>query len=405
MAGGRPVRAEIADSLTTSFGSALLDGNAAAPTSVDQLAALCAWASTNGWRWRISGSGTWGGGDTPADLELSTRHLRQIIAIAPDDLVVTVEAGVTLSELATALVPHRLWWPVDPPGGGTRSIGSVVATATAGPLRHGYGPVRDQVLGCTVVTADGRLVETGGRVVKNVAGFDLPRLHAGGFGAFGVIVLLHLRLRALPERDLTLVAGGARHDLLAAAHAARESGIGLCALELLSPGAAGPGEWSLAARLAGTGAGIEGEAARLRTTTGLPWRALTAGEAAGFWSALAAATGSGATTFRLGCLTSDVEDTLRLIDAVAGAGVISAGAASGQVRCSGEMAGAAIARLREQLASREVPLTIERSPWPIRRAEGHYGALRTGVGPLTGKLRALFDPHGSIAVALEGEHG
>ena len=399
------MRAEIADSLTTSFGSALLDGEAAAPASVNQLTALCAWASARGWRWRISGSGAWGGRDTPADLELSTRRLKQVLAVAPDDLVATVEAGVTRAELATALVPHRLWWPVDPPGGDARSIGSVVATATAGPLRHGYGPVRDQVLGCTVVTADGRLVETGGRVVKNVAGFDLPRLHAGGFGAFGVIVLLHLRLRALPERDLTLVAEGDRHDLLAAAHVARNSGIGLCALELLSPDAASLAGWSLAARLSGTGAGIEGETGRLRTATGLAWRALTPGEAAGLWNALAAATASGTTTFRLGCLTTDVAPTLQLLDAVTGAGVISAGAASGQIRCSGEMAGAAIAQLREQLASRQIPLTIERSPWPIRRAEGHYGALRTGVGPIMGKLRTLFDPHGSIAVALEGEHG
>jgi glycolate oxidase FAD binding subunit len=402
MAGRRSVRAEIADRLTSSFGAALRDGEAAAPGSVEQLAAVCAFASERGWHWRISGRGSWGGTDTPADLELSSRRLNRVIAVAPDDLVVTVEGGVTLAELATALLPHRLWLPVDPPGGDARSIGSVVATATAGPLRHGYGPVRDQVLGCTVVTADGRVVETGGRVVKNVAGFDLPRLHAGGFGAFGVIARLHLRLRALPERDLTLLTEGERPDLLAAAHAARDSGIGLWALELLSPQAASAGRWCLAARLAGTGAGVEGEATRLRSTTGLPWRVVEAGR---FWNALATAAGSGSTTFRLGCLTNDVESTLELLDDVEGAGVISAGAGSGQIRCSGEVSGARLAALRQQLAGREVPLTIERAPWVVRRAEGHFGALRTGVGPILGKLRALFDPRGSIAVALEGEHG
>jgi glycolate oxidase FAD binding subunit len=405
MAGRKPVRAGVAASLTRSFGPALLDGDVAAPASVEQLAAVCASASTQGWRWRISGSGGWSGSDTPADLELSTRRLKQVIAIAPDDLVVTVESGVTLAELAAALVPYRLWWPVDPPGGDARSIGSVVATATAGPLRHGFGPVRDQVLGCTVVTADGRLVETGGRVVKNVAGFDLPRLHAGGFGAFGVIVILQLRLRALPERDLTLVAEGDRSSLLAAAHAARDSGIGLCALELISPEAANLERWCLAARLVGTGAGTEGEATRLRTISALPWRELAAGEAAGFWNALAAATGSGSTTFRLGCLTNDVGHILQLLDAIAGATAISAGPGTGQIRCSGEVAGSAIAQLRTQLAGREIPLTIERAPWPVRCAQGHFGALRTGVGPILGGLRRLFDPHGSIVVALEGEHG
>src|SRR2546427_459396 len=97
------------------------------------------------------------------------------------------------------------------PGG--RSVGSVVATATAGPLRQGFGPVRDHLLGVTFVTGDGRIVQSGGRVVKNVAGYDLTKLEAGGFGAFGVIVLVHLRLRALPRVDQTLVLEGSRDDL------------------------------------------------------------------------------------------------------------------------------------------------------------------------------------------------
>src|SRR5207249_3367547 len=82
--------------------------------------------------------------------------------------------------------------------------------ATAGPLRQGFGAVRDHVLGVTFVTGDGRLVHSGGRVVKNVAGYDLTKLEAGGFGAFGVIVLVHLRLRALPRADQTFVLAGTR---------------------------------------------------------------------------------------------------------------------------------------------------------------------------------------------------
>ena len=87
---------------------------------------------------------------------------------------------------ARALAAQRLWLAIDPPGRPERSVGSVAATATAGPLREGFGPVRDHVLGCTVVTGDGRIVRAGGRVVKNVAGFDLAKLHVGGFGAFGI---------------------------------------------------------------------------------------------------------------------------------------------------------------------------------------------------------------------------
>jgi len=399
------VKAEVATGLATAFGSALLDDGVAAPRSVEELARVCAFATEQGWRWRISGGGTWDGADTPADLELSTRRLKRLLSIAPADLVATVEGGVTIAELGAALLPHRLWLPVDPPGRGARSIGSVVATATAGPLRHGYGPVRDQLLGCTVVTPDGRMVETGGRVVKNVAGFDLPKLHTGGFGAFGIIARLHLRLRALPERDITLLAEGDRRQLLAAAQSARDSGIGLCALELLSPAAAGTGGWWLAARLAGTSAGVEGERSRLRTTTGLAWATLSGEQARNFWRTPGAAAQSGSTTFRLGCLTSGIESTLQLLGTTAGAGATFVGMGTGQVRWSGEINPSQLAGLRRELAAREVPLTIERAPWPVRRAEGHFGALRTGVGPILGRLRTLFDPHGSIVVALEGDHG
>jgi len=399
------VKTEIAAGFADAFGPALVESGAVAPDSAEELAGAAALATGRGWRWRISGRGTWDAGDAPADLELSTRRLARVLSIAPADLVATVEGGVTIAQLGAALLPHRLWWPVDPPGGDVRSVGSVVATATAGPLRHGYGPVRDQLLGCTVVMPDGRIVESGGRVVKNVAGFDLPKLHAGGFGAFGVIARLHLRLRALPERDVTLLAEGERSQLLAAAQSTRDSGVGLCAMELLSPAASGTSEWSLAARLAGTSAGVEGEMARLRTTTGLKWNEFADPHATSFRSILAAAARAGSSTLRLGCLASGFESTLRLLDRTAGPGPTFVGTGSGQVRWSGEIDSSRVGELRCELAAREVPLTIERAPWPLRRAAGHFGALRTGVKPILGRLRGLFDPGGSIVVALEGEHG
>src|SRR5207248_3386145 len=102
---------------------------------------------------------------------------------------------------------------IDPPGLAGRTLGSVISAATAGPLRHGFGPIKDHLLGVTFVTGDGRMVQSGGRVMKNVAGYDLTRLQAGGFGAFGVIVLVHLRLRALPRTDVTYLLEGAREDL------------------------------------------------------------------------------------------------------------------------------------------------------------------------------------------------
>ena len=154
--------------------------------------------------------------DAPADLAVSTRALDQVLSVSPADLVATVQAGTTHDALRRRLADEGMWLAVDPPGRPDRSLGSIVATGTAGPLRHGLGPIRDHLLGCTVATGDGRLVKAGGKVVKNVAGYDLTKLQVGGFGGFGIIAELHLRLRALPRADVTLLARGARDDLSAA---------------------------------------------------------------------------------------------------------------------------------------------------------------------------------------------
>src|SRR5207253_10372814 len=143
----------------------------------------------------------------------TARGLVGIPAVARQDLSAAAEAGLGCDLLGQQLADHGTWLALDPPGLAGRTLGSVVATATAGPLRHGFGPVRDHVLGVTFVTGDGRLVQSGGRVVKNVAGYDLTKLEAGGFGAFGVIVLVLLRLRALPRADQTFVLAGTREDL------------------------------------------------------------------------------------------------------------------------------------------------------------------------------------------------
>src|SRR6266704_2291962 len=206
-----------------------------APASPDAVALLLGTAREEGWHVRIEGAGTWLPADAPADLALTTRRLDKIPAIEPQDLSATAEAGIGCDVLRQQLADRGTWLALDPPGLAGRTLGSVIATATAGPLRHGFGAVRDHLLGVTFVTGDGRLVQSGGKVVKNVAGYDLTKLEAGGFGAFGVIVLVHLRLRALPRADQTLVLEGAREDLTQVAEDIAAAGIQPAALELVSP--------------------------------------------------------------------------------------------------------------------------------------------------------------------------
>jgi FAD/FMN-containing dehydrogenase len=374
----------------------------AVPESDDALAMVCALASEEGWKLRIEGAGTWLAADAPADLSLSTRSLNRLIALSPADLVATVQPGMPIESLQSELAAKGMWLALDPPGRPERTIGSIVATGTAGPLRLGFGPVRDHVLGCTAATGDGRLISAGGRVMKNVAGYDLTKLHVGGFGGFGVIAELHLRLRALPEVDVTLLARGNRDQLVRAGRDAREAQTAVVALELFSPALAAGAEWVLAARLTGAAAAVEAERERLAKATGLTWDPVAAQRESAFWGLAARGALAGPLTVRLGVLFDGMDDALDLIREHFDEGLVSAGLGSGSIRWTGDVPAERVVALRRIAATREIPITLERAPWAVRQSVGHFGAYREGVGQLVGRLRETFDPRGCLSVALEG---
>ncbi|HEY7026550.1 MAG TPA: FAD-binding oxidoreductase [Gemmatimonadales bacterium] len=374
----------------------------AVPESDDALAMVCALASEEGWKLRIEGAGTWLAADAPADLSLSTRSLNRLIALNPADLVATVQPGMPIESLQSELSAKGMWLAMDPPGRPERTIGSIVATGTAGPLRLGFGPVRDHVLGCTAATGDGRLVSAGGRVVKNVAGYDLTKLHVGGFGGFGAIAELHLRLRALPEVDLTLLTRGTRDAMVRAGRDAREAQAAAVALELFSPALAADAEWVLAARLIGAAAAVEAERERLAKATGLAWDPVASQKETAFWGLAARGALAGPLTVRLGVLFDGMDDALDLIREHFDEGLVSAGLGSGSIRWTGDVPADRLATLRRIAATREIPVTLERAPWSVRQSVGHFGAYREGVGQLVGRLRETFDPRGCLSVALEG---
>ncbi len=374
----------------------------ATPDSADGVALTCRLAHDEGWRVRVEGHGSWIPGDAPADLVLCTRGLDRIPSVSPADLVATVEAGVPMDALARRLAEDGMWLALDAPGRPERTIGSVVATATAGPLRAGFGPVRDHVLGCAVVTGDGRIVKPGGRVVKNVAGYDLTKLQVGGFGGFGVLTEVHVRLRAVPRRDVTLLARGSRDALTLAGRDLLVTGVNLAALELLSPTVAAEPDWVLAARALGTDAGVHADLDRIAAVTGLVWATVPPERSHAFWDLVARA-GAGATaTVRLGVLQDGLDEALDLVTHELDEGLVWAGALHGGIRWAGSAEASQFRALRRLAATREIPLTLERAPWELRQAVGHFGAYREGVGQLVGKLRETFDPAHRLVVALEG---
>jgi FAD/FMN-containing dehydrogenase len=125
----------------------------------------------------------------------------RILEHTPEDMTVTVEAGVTVANLQTALAQRGQWLPIDPPHADRLCIASLLSTSASGPRRHGFGTIRDHLIGLQVVLADGRLVRSGGKVVKNVAGFDLLKLFVGARDSLGLILEATFKLLPLPEAE------------------------------------------------------------------------------------------------------------------------------------------------------------------------------------------------------------
>lgn len=154
----------------------------------------------------VGGGRALGLGDPPErfDLALETAGLDRIIEHSHADLVVTVEAGVTLERLNEELGRSGQLLPLDPIGGPGHTVGGVLAAALSGPLRLGYGSARDFLIGLRVALPDGTLASSGGRVVKNVSGYDMGKLHHGGLGSLGVIVAASFKLFPRPLHEATV---------------------------------------------------------------------------------------------------------------------------------------------------------------------------------------------------------
>jgi glycolate oxidase FAD binding subunit len=155
---------------------------------------------------RIAGKSSWlnAGRPVAATETISVADHSGVVEYVSSDLTITVRGGTTLSEIARITGDQGQWLPLNPFGSSDGTIGATVATASSGPLAQGFGTIRDLVLGVEVVTGDAKVVRGGGRVVKNVAGFDLVRLMTGAWGTLGVITEVSLRLYALPANRITM---------------------------------------------------------------------------------------------------------------------------------------------------------------------------------------------------------
>ncbi|HUQ45976.1 MAG TPA: FAD-binding protein [Gemmatimonadaceae bacterium] len=352
---------------------------------------------------RITGAGHWLNAGRPcrASQPLDLAGHAGIVEYEPGDLTLTARAGTSLDTIARVTRAERQWLPLDPMGPAGGTIGATIATASAGPLASAFGTSRDHLLGCELVTGTGDVVRAGGRVVKNVAGFDLVRLSAGAWGTLGVITEVSVRLRALPEVDRTLAVDAV------ASHAwrwLRASEYTPLAAELVSPALAaalgvGPGA-TLLLRLGGNEALVRA-ASESALALG-PSR-----DAAGsVWDAFAAGDPSDAVVIRLSTAPSRVaalwERAAAIVERAQGAA--HASLQRGVVRCILPIRGAGEeeqARLRGIVIALQLLATsvLERLPAPL------WPALvpATAADRLSLGVRNAFDPDRLFNPGILGE--
>ena len=176
-------------------------------------------------------------GATPerVDVVLSVERLRRQLAYEPGDMTTTVQAGLPLEELQGVLGAQGQFVALDPPVTAATTIGGVIATNAGGPRRLLYGTARDVVLGISVATADGARSKAGGRVVKNVTGYDLTKLYIGSLGTLGVVLELTFKVHPLPPGEATIGITCAGHaDILPVLNALLRLPLRLSSLELLN---------------------------------------------------------------------------------------------------------------------------------------------------------------------------
>jgi glycolate oxidase FAD binding subunit len=253
------------------------------PTSEQQIAAALRLANDAGLAVIPRGGGTklaWGNPPSRADVILSTARLDKIIEHPWADLTVSVEAGCTIQKLQAALAQHGQRLALDPLWPAQATIGGILSTNDSGSLRLRFGALRDLIIGVTLALPDGTLASSGGKVVKNVAGYDLPKLVTGAYGTLAVITRAFFRLHPLPRNAKTLsVSGCTLEEMQRVILAVQDSKLAHTSLQAR---VAQDSEPAIDILFEGTEAGIAAQEAQLRAIAG---SASTREAASAVWNA------------------------------------------------------------------------------------------------------------------------
>ena len=238
--------------------------NVLAPSNSAEMAEALRDAAAAGRTIALAGNSTkrrMAGPVEPADVALTTLSLRGVLQYEPRDLTISVSAGLSWREFTGLLAENRQMVPLDPPFADGATVGGVISANCSGPRRRLYGTARDLVIGMQFATLEGKLVKSGGMVVKNVAGLDMAKLMIGSFGTLAAITVVNFKLQPMPEVDRSFLLP---FDSVAAAIAARNviltGQLQPAAIDLINPDAArtlGHSTWLVALRAAGNAAAVQ----------------------------------------------------------------------------------------------------------------------------------------------------
>lgn len=369
------------------------------PSTVEEVQGILSVAAAHGVGVVPLGGRTDPGCEAPSGpfLTLGSGRLGGIHDYEAADLTVTAGAGITLGELGTALAQEGQWLPVDPPFTPARTLGGLVATGAAGPLGTAYGAPRDHVLGLTVVTGDGRVLRLGGRVMKNVAGFDLVKLMVGSRGTLGVVISASVRLFPRPEEDRVLTcAAGNPGELLELARAVATGPVVPASAVMLARATGGA---TLAVRLQGAAKSVDADQARL-LPGGSAFQAVPAGELATYLESARDHAAGHSLVIRASALPGRLGDVLEALASVLPSCDLAIDPMSGRVRAGveepGGVAAGELKTLRLRVSALGGAVTVERAPQSLLDDFPAYGrGGRTSALGLA--LRQRFDPGGILS--------
>ena len=375
------------------------------PGSSEEVSQVLAWAYREGLKVVTRGTDTkLDRGNAPAacDILLDLHRLNEVIEHASGDLTVTVQAGTRLEDLQRQLAGAGQFLAVDPPIPGT--VGGLVATADTGPRRLRYGGVRDLILGVTFVRADGVIAKAGGKVVKNVAGYDLPKLLAGSVGTLGVVVEATFRLYPLPAASATVTAGiGSYKDLRRHVSSLMQSTLVPTSIDYFAAPATAP---VFAVRFESTQASVQAQAATAARLLGSGSQVIDGEAEHAQWGQFEAVTntGDGDVLARLIATVSDLPGLLEHASKSAqGAGIeltvrghVGHGHALLRWHTPGcETAVALLKSLRAEAESTGHNLVIWRAPYEVRSLVDVWGDPGEGLD-LMRRVKQQFDPRNTL---------